>query len=60
MVLTATIMLFTSTAFAKDGDNVSAKVKAAFQTNFASASQVSWKKSSDFYFASFTLNQQTV
>jgi hypothetical protein len=60
MVLTATIMLFTSTAFAKDGDKISAKVKTAFQTNFASASQVSWKKSSDFYFASFTLNQLPV
>jgi len=59
-VLTAIVMLFASTAFASNGDNVTAKVKAAFQTDFSTASKVSWKQSNDFYFASFTLNDVQV
>lgn len=59
-VFTAIVMLLTSTAFAADGDNVSAKVKAAFITDFSGAKQVNWEKTSDFYFASFTLNNVNV
>jgi len=59
-VFAATAMLFASTAFAADGDNVSAKVKAAFTTDFSGAKQVNWEKTSDFYFASFTLNNVNV
>jgi hypothetical protein len=55
IVLTAIVMLFTTTAFASEGDNVTAVVKAAFQTDFNGASKVSWEKTSDFYFASFML-----
>lgn len=54
--LTAIVMLFAATAFASDGDNVTAKVKAAFQQDFSHASSVSWKVNSDFYFASFQVN----
>lgn len=60
MVFTATIMLFASSAFALDGDKVTARVKAAFQTDFSGASQVSWEKTSDFYFATFQLNNVRV
>ena len=59
-VFTAIVMLLASTAFAADGDNVSAKVKAAFITDFSGAKQVNWEKASDFYFASFTLNNVNV
>ena len=60
-LLTAVVLLLATTAFAysgnpKDGDNVSAKVKAAFQQDFSHASSVSWKENSDFYFASFQLS----
>lgn len=55
-ILTAFVMLLGTSAFASEGDNVSARVKEAFQTDFAGVSQVNWKKTSDFYFASFTLN----
>lgn len=55
-VLTAIIMLFATSAFAAGGENVSPKVKAAFENDFSKASQVNWEKTSDFYFASFMLN----
>ena len=54
--LAAITMLLASTAFASNGDNVTAKVKAAFQQDFSHAISVSWKENSDFYFASFLLN----
>ena len=55
-VLTTIVMLFASTAFAMGEEKVTPKVKAAFQIDFAAATQVNWEKLSDFYFASFTLN----
>ena len=55
-VLTAIVMLFASSAFAIGPENVSPKVKAAFESDFSKASGVNWEKTSDFYFASFTLN----
>ncbi len=59
-VLTAIVMLFATSSFAMDGDNVSAKVKAAFENDFSKAKQVNWEKVSDFYFASFELNNAGV
>ncbi len=56
IVLTAIVMLFASSAFAMEPENVSPKVKAAFESDFSKASKISWEKTSDFYFASFTLN----
>ena len=53
-------MLFATSAFATDGDNVTAKVAAAFKTDFSQVSNVSWEKTSDFYFATFQLNNVTV
>lgn len=49
-------MLFAGSAFAMEPENVSPKVKAAFESDFSKASKISWEKTSDFYFASFTLN----
>lgn len=57
IVFTAIVMLFASTAFATTGEKVTAKVKAAFTNDFSGASLVNWEKTSDFYFASFTLNK---
>ena len=59
-LLTAIVLLLAVTSFAnpgknRDGDNVTAKVKAAFQQDFSYASSVSWKENSDFYFVSFQL-----
>ena len=59
-VLTAIVMLFASSAFAMEPENVSPKVKAAFENDFSRASQVKWEKTSDFYFASFTLSNVKV
>jgi hypothetical protein len=55
-ILPAAIMLFSSFAFATDSDQVNARVKAAFLNDFSAASAVSWEKISDFYFATFTIN----
>ncbi len=57
IVLTAIVMLFAGSAFAMEPENVSPKVKAAFESDFSKASKISWEKTSDFYFASFTLNE---
>ena len=54
------VMLLATTSFASDGDNVTAKVKAAFQQDFSHAGSVNWKVASDFYFASFQLNGVSV
>lgn len=55
-MLTALVMLFATSAFATEGDVVTIKVKAGFDKDFAGATQVSWEKNSDFYFANFMLN----
>jgi len=56
-ILTAAIMLFSAFAFANEGDKVNEKVKAAFISDFSAASNVSWEKTSEYYFATFTINQ---
>ena len=51
------VMLVSVFAFATDSDKVNARVKASFLTDFSAATNVSWEKSSDFYFATFTINK---
>ena len=53
-------MLFSAFTFAMDSDNVNARVKTAFIKDFSTASDVSWEKTSEFYFATFTLNHVEV
>lgn len=60
IVLTAIVMLLATSSFATEPLKVLPVVKAAFENDFSNASQVSWKKSNDFYFASFTLNNVNV
>ena len=55
-VLTAIVMLFAISSFAAEPVKVSPVVKAAFAADFTKAKEVSWEKTSDFYFASFVLN----
>ncbi|MEO6546697.1 MAG: hypothetical protein ABIN94_01810 [Ferruginibacter sp.] len=58
--LTLAVMLFSAFAFATDSDKVNRKVKASFTNDFTNASNVSWEKTSDFYFATFTINNMEV
>lgn len=60
IVLTAIVMLFASSSFALDPVKVSPVVKSAFAADFTKAKNVSWEKTSDFYFASFVLNNTRV
>lgn len=53
-------MLLATTLSAIPGENVTPKVRAAFQNDFSKASQVKWEKTSDFYFASFMLHGVSV
>ncbi len=56
-ILFAAVALFiAASAFATENENVSPKVRAAFETDFSKASKVKWEKTEDFYFASFLLN----
>ena len=59
-ILTATVLLFSATAFASAGDKVTAKVKVEFEKDFQKAQNVSWEKTGDFYFASFVMNDLSV
>jgi hypothetical protein len=61
-VLTAIVMLLSVSAFATEPgpEKVSQVVKTAFENDFSKASKVSWERSNDFYFASFTLNNVSV
>ncbi len=59
-VLTAIVMLLSVSSFANGPEKVTQVVKAAFANDFSKAGKVSWEKTSDFYFASFTLNDVKV
>jgi hypothetical protein len=60
-VFAAVAILLATSAFAASGpEKVSEKVKSAFENSFTGASNVTWEKSNDFYFASFTLNSKEV
>jgi hypothetical protein len=60
-ILAALTLLVATSAFAANGpEKVSAVVKKAFEQQFNNASNVSWEKSDDFYFASFKLNDKNV
>ena len=59
-ILTAIILLLSITAFASEGETVTAKVKLAFEKDFVKAKDVNWKKTGEFYFASFSINEAFV
>ena len=56
-ILFSAVMLVSVFAFATDSDNVNARVKASFLNDFSAATNVSWEKTSDFYFATFIINK---
>lgn len=60
-ILAAAALLFATSTFAAKGpEKVSAVVKKAFEQQFATARNVNWEKTDDFYFASFRLNDKDV
>lgn len=58
--LTVAVMLFAFSAFALEPVKLAPAVKAAFEKEFSKASGISWKKSNELYFASFTFNNEDV
>jgi hypothetical protein len=55
-VFAAVSLLLTTSVFAVNGpEKVSPTVKMAFEKSFTGASNVSWEKNDDFYFAHFKL-----
>jgi hypothetical protein len=55
-VFAAIALLISTASFATHGPgNVSPVVQAAFEKNFSGATNVSWERLDDFYFASFDL-----
>lgn len=55
-VFAAVSLLLTTSAFAVNGpEKVSPTVKIAFEKSFTGASNVSWEKNEEFYFAHFKL-----
>ncbi len=59
-IFIAAIMLLSTFAFATDGDQVNAKIKSAFFQDFTGAQAINWQKTSDFYFATFMLNNKEI
>ena len=57
IILSALVILISASSFAKD-ETISAKIKIAFQKTFTSATDIHWKKVSEFYFADFRINNQ--
>ena len=56
-VFAAVSLLLATSAFAISGpEKVSPVIKTAFEKSFTGASNVSWEKNDDFYFAHFKLN----
>jgi hypothetical protein len=57
-LLTAMILLFSATAFASGGEEVTAKVKQAFEKDFVDAKNVNWDKKGKYYFANFMMKDK--
>ena len=58
-VITA-MLLLVATSFANHADEISEKVRNAFQKSFNDATEVSWKRQSTIYVASFKVKGQEV
>lgn len=59
MALALIAVMITSTAFAHE-ENVNPRVLTAFKSDFASAKEVNWTVSADYYKAAFVFNDQHV
>ncbi|MEP6616322.1 MAG: hypothetical protein ABJA57_07060 [Ginsengibacter sp.] len=57
-VLTALVLLFSSTLFAGSIDEVTSRIKTEFEKNFIHATSVQWKKNRGIYVATFKDNGQ--
>jgi hypothetical protein len=60
-IFTVAALLFTVTTFAADnkGAIVNENVKASFKKGFSTATNISWEKKNDVYFANFILNNRS-
>jgi hypothetical protein len=61
-VLAATAMLFSASAFTKDGNDSKAttKVEKSFSKDFSNAANTSWEKKGNIYFAHFEVNNEMI
>lgn len=59
-IITALVLVFSTSAFAGAGENVSEKVNAAFKSNYKTAINVNWTKVDEFYVAHFELEKDDV
>ncbi len=60
IIVTALILLFSAGSFAGKGDEVTARIKTEFEKDFASATDVQWKKTLGIYVATFKDNGQDI
>ncbi len=60
VILTALVIFISASSFAPNEVIVSTKIQTAFEKAFTSASEVKWKKSDEFYFADFKINDQAL
>src|SRR5262245_11945591 len=59
LILTLAVALTTLCSFAGDG-TISTRVLNAFKSDFASAKEITWTSTNDYYKASFVFNDQYV
>lgn len=59
-IFLAIAIIITASSFTVNADTVSTKIQTAFKSNFAFASEVSWKKLNGLYCANFKVNTQNV
>ncbi len=59
-IFAALTLLISSSAFAAPTETVTKEVKIAFEKNFTDAVNVTWEKTSDFYFANFILDNVNI
>ena len=59
-ILAAVALIISTSAFANTGVNVTEKVNTAFTENFTGATNVTWTKANEFYFAHFEMNNDDV
>ena len=59
-VLAAVATVISTSAFAATGVNVTGKVNNAFRESFKGATNITWSKTDEFYFAHFEMNNDDV
>lgn len=60
VIIVSAALLLSTSSFAGRSEVVSKAIKTSFQKSFASAENVSWKKTDDFYFANFQMEKTKI